>query len=101
MGLSLVKIICGQEGNDVKLDLRQQTETRSGQLAWNILCTSFNIVPLFLFASVAVSYYRYKLPGLFREKRELKSIFQSLGYDENGILYRKVHDFIYGYWTSA
>jgi hypothetical protein len=99
LGTHRVRVTCKDGGDDVKLSLWQETdaEVGKGHLAWNILCAAFNIVPLCLFASFAVSFYRYKLPGLFREKQELKSIFQSLGYDENGILYRKVHDFIYDY----
>ncbi len=67
------------------------------KLAWSIISVSFNLIPVIIFGSIIVYSYIYQLPGRRREKLELKSIFRSLGYDPNSILYKKVHDFIYEY----
>ena len=63
--------------------------------AWNILAVTFNLIPIVVFISIFIYYYIFKTSGAKREKEELKSIFQSLGYKEDGVLYRKIHDFIY------
>lgn len=69
----------------------------NAELAWNIINVSFNVIPIIIFTSIFLYYYVFQLPGSRREKKELKSIFHSLGYEADGLLYKKIHDFIYEY----
>lgn len=64
-------------------------------LAWNIIAVTLNAVPVVVFVSIFVYHYHSKRPGTKREKEELRSIFQSLGVEDDGVLYKKIHDFIY------
>lgn len=65
------------------------------QLAWDVVACVFCFIPLMLLVTFLVYHYQYKVPRRAKEKEELKRLFLSLGYDENSLLYKKVHDFIY------
>ena len=67
----------------------------NADLAWNVLAGTFNLIPIVIFISIFVYYYIFKNNRASREKKELKSIFQSLGYEDDGVLCKKIHDFIY------
>lgn len=70
----------------------QKEET---QLAWNIVIAVLCIMPIIFLGSFLVYHFLFKVPRQKKEKEDLKQLFLSLGYDENSILYKKVHDFIY------
>jgi len=90
---------CSSGASHLALRLKRNTDRmHNGLLAWNIICVAFNLIPVIMLTSVAIYYCRYQVPGVYREKRELKSIFTSLGYDEDSVLYKKVHDFIFAHF---
>ena len=64
-------------------------------VAWCIVIAILSLLPLIVLACIVVYRFVYKLPRIGREKAELTRLFQTLGYDENTEIYKKVIDFFY------
>jgi len=66
-------------------------------VAWCIVISVLSLLPLIVLAAIVVYRFVYKLPRMGREKEELSRLFQTLGYDENTEIYKKVMDWMYGH----
>ncbi len=64
-------------------------------IAWCIVISVLSLLPLIVLACIVIYRFVYKLPRIGREKEELTRLFQTLGYDENTEIYKKVIDFFY------
>ena len=64
-------------------------------VAWCIVIGVLSLLPLIVLACIVIYRFVYKLPRIGREKAELTRLFQTLGYDENTEIYKKVIDFFY------
>ena len=64
-------------------------------VAWCIVISVLSLLPLIVLACIVIYRFVYKLPRIGREKEELTRLFQTLGYDENTEIYKKVIDFFY------
>jgi len=65
-------------------------------VAWCTVITVLSLLPLIVLAAIVIYRFVYKLPRIGREKEELTRLFQTLGYDENTEIYKKVMDWMYG-----
>ena len=64
-------------------------------IAWCIVISVLSLLPLIVLACIVIYRFVYKLPRIGREKEELTRLFQTLGYDENTEIYKKVIEFFY------
>ncbi len=79
----------------VNSDPKVGDQENDPSVAWCIVIAVLSLLPLIVLACIVIYRFVYKLPRLGREKEELTRLFQTLGYDENTEIYKKVIEFFY------
>lgn len=104
-----VHVGCVYKSNELNRFLKEHNNTQTAAatrhmvptesdtpVAWCIVITVLSLLPLIVLAAIVIYRFVYKLPRIGREKEELTRLFQTLGYDENTEIYKKVMDWMYG-----